>query len=286
MRRPITALLTAALTAALMTAPMAVAQAQVAAQAPANAMAGAGPAWAELTLAQQAALTPLKAHWTRIDANGKAKWIAVARSFPGMPAEERQRVQARMAEWTAMTPTERGRARQNFQELRNLPGEDRQALWEAYRALPPEQRQELAQRARPATAPRPATDQAQPTARRVVPVNPPPPTVKPVTPTVVQVKPGATTTLVSKPASPPLHNQPGLPKIAATPGFVHPQTLLPKRGPQGAATVRVPAEPARPPAAAAVVAPAAATATSAAAAAVAPPASVPPAAASAASSAP
>lgn len=279
MLRPITALLLAALAAA--------AHAQVAAQTPAAVVTGAGPAWTELTLAQQAALTPLKAHWSRIDANGKAKWIAVARRFPSMPAEERQRVQARMAEWTAMTPAERGRARQNFQELRNLPGEDRQALWEAYRALPPEQRQELAQRARPATAPKPATEPAPPTARRLVPVNPPPPTVKPVTPTVVQVKPGATTTLVSKPASPPLHNQPGLPKIAATPGFVNPQTLLPKRGPQGAATVKVPAEqPARAPAAAALAAPAAA-ATSAAAASAAPPASaVAPSAASAASSGP
>lgn len=284
MLRPITALLVAALAAA--------AQAQVAAQTPAAEAASAGPAWADLTLAQQAALTPLKAHWSRIDANGKAKWIAVARRFPSMPAEERQRVQARMAEWTAMTPAERGRARQNFQELRNLPGEDRQALWEAYRALPPEQRQELAQRARPATVPKPATDPVPPTARRLVPVNPPPPTVKPVTPTVVQVKPGATTTLVSKPASPPLHNQPGLPKIAATPGFVHPQTLLPRRGPQGAATVKVPAEPSKAPVAAPVAAPAAATlaapaaaaATSAAAASAAPPASVTPSAASAASS--
>jgi len=242
--RPITPLILAALAAA------AWAQQPVKAQAPAAAATATGPAWSELTLAQQAALTPLKSHWSRIDANGKAKWIVVARRFPTMPAEERQRVQARMAEWAAMTPAERGRARQNFQELRNLPGEDRQALWEAYRALPPEQRQELAERTRPAAPARPAVDPAPTTARRLVPVNPPPPTVKPVTPTVVQVKPGATTTLVSRPATPPLHNQPGLPKIAATPGFVHPQTLLPKRGPQGAATVKVPAEPAAVPAAA------------------------------------
>ena len=198
--------------------------------------AAGGPAWAELTLAQQSALSPLKGSWNGIDAARKAKWIVVAQRFPSMPAEERQRVQARMAEWAAMSPSERGRARQNFQELRKLPADDRQALWEAYRALPPEQRQELAQRARPvASAPRPA-DPA-PTARRIVPVNPPPVAVKPVTPTVVQVKPGATTTLVSKPASPPLHNQPGLPKIVATPSFVDPATLLPKRGPQGAATL-------------------------------------------------
>ena len=56
-----------------------------------------------------------------------------------------------------------------------------------------------------------------------------------VGPTVVQRGAGATTTLVSKPATPPLHQQAGLPKVAATPGFVDSTTLLPKRGAQGAA---------------------------------------------------
>lgn len=101
--------------------------------------------------------------------------------------------------------------------------------------------------------------------KRAVPVNPQPPAARPVTPTVVQVKPGVTTTLVNKTPSPPLHNQPGLPKITATPGFVDPQTLLPSRGPQGAAAIRMtpgerpaaappavaPQEPAAPPQAAA-----------------------------------
>lgn len=205
--------------------------------------AAGGPAWSDLSPAQQAALAPLKAHWQGIDANRKTKWIVVAQRFPAMPAAEQQRVQARMAEWAAMSPAERGRARQNFQELRSLPGPDRQALWEAYRALPPEEQRELAQRAKPA-ATRPSDASASVTARRVVPVNPAPVPVKPVTPTVVQVKPGATTTLVSKPPSPPPHNQPGLPKIAATPGFVNPATLLPRRGPQGAAAIVPPYEPA------------------------------------------
>jgi hypothetical protein len=60
----------------------------------------------------------------------------------------------------------------------------------------------------------------------------------------VQAKPGATTTLMSQRALPPAHHQPGLPKIAATEGFVDHSTLLPQRGPQGAA---VRAEPASSP---------------------------------------
>ena len=72
-------------------------------------------------------------------------------------------------------------------------------------------------------------------------VHPAPANVKPVSPTVVQAKPGASTTLVSKTPAPPLHHQAGLPKIAATDGFVNPSTLLPSRGPQGAAAIAAPA---------------------------------------------
>jgi hypothetical protein len=53
---------------------------------------------------------------------------------------------------------------------------------------------------------------------------------------VVQAQPGATTTLITKRPVPPTHQQTGLPKIAATPEFVDKATLLPQRGPQGAAT--------------------------------------------------
>jgi hypothetical protein len=53
---------------------------------------------------------------------------------------------------------------------------------------------------------------------------------------VVQAKPGVTTNPISVRPAPPLHQQPGLPKIAATPEFVDKRTLLPQRGPQGAAT--------------------------------------------------
>lgn len=226
---------------------------------PRPASAETGLTWAELTPPQQAALAPLRQHWSGIDGNRKYKWVQVAQRFPGMPAEERQRVQARMAEWASMTPSERGRARQNFQELRNLPTQDRHALWEAYRALPDDQRRELAQRARPAAraaeaaasgspsaagtqvpsgtpAPAGGPGAATATAKAKVPINPGPVAVKPVTPTVLQARPGATTTLVTKTPTPPAHNQPGLPKITASDGFVNRSTLLPRRGPQGAAT--------------------------------------------------
>lgn len=205
-----------------------------------------GPPWKSLRSAEQASLAPLEKVWPTLDASRKEKWLVLARRFPDLSAKERDRIRDRMVEWVAMTPLERGRARQNFQEMQIGRLEDRKALWEAYQALPAERRQELAQRAKPSASaplpvPRAATGvpgdgkSAVATKRNFVPANPGATAPRPVSPTVVQAKPGATTTLLTKSASPPVHNQPGLPKIAATDGFVNPSTLLPKRGPQGAA---------------------------------------------------
>lgn len=205
-----------------------------------------GPPWKSLRPADQAALAPLEKSWPTLDASRKEKWLVLARRLPEMSERERIRIRERMLEWVAMSPLERGRARQNFQEMQLGRLEDRQALWEAYQALPVEQRQALAQRAKPAGSspahsPRAVASAAADgrvtasTKRNLVPANPGAGAARPVSPTLVQAKPGATTTLLTTSASPPAHNQPGLPKIAATDGFVNPSTLLPKRGPQGAA---------------------------------------------------
>lgn len=192
------------------------------------------PTWASLGRAQQAALEPLHRDWATIDAEGKRKWIEVARHFPNLPAAERERIQTRMTEWARMTPTERGRARLQFQESRQMSPEDRQARWEAYKAMPPDERRALAQKARlPAKAAEPRASESV-AKRNVVPAARQT-SVKAVAPAVMQAKPGVSTTLMNSQPPPPTHQQPGLPKIVATPSFVDPQTLLPKRGPQGAA---------------------------------------------------
>jgi hypothetical protein len=202
----------------------------------------AGPAWSSLSPAQRTALAPLQRDWSGIDGPRKQKWLEIAARFPAMPPAERARVQARMTEWARMTPQERGRARLQFQEARQVPPQERQARWEAYQALPPEQKAELKQRATP---PAPASRPPASASRKsnIVPNPGYAAPARPVAPTMVQATPGATTTLVTRPPAPPAHQQTGLPKIAATPGFVDSKTLLPKRGPQGAAAVR-PAPPA------------------------------------------
>jgi len=234
---------------------------------PALADTEKGAPWARLTVAQQQALAPLQRDWALIDAQRKQKWLELAERMPKLPADERQLIQARMAEWARMTPAQRAGARAQFQETRQLTVDERQARWQEYQALPDDQRRQLARQAKPPVVPTPgstpkpaglaalkppaaavpATATASSPAAAVTPfaaaaksniVGMRQPTPAPsVTPVVVQAKPGATTTTVATRPSPPVHSQAGLPKIAATPDFVDRSTLLPKRGPQAAAAL-------------------------------------------------
>lgn len=221
-------------------------QAQTPAAAPMVASVS-GAAWASLTPAQQSSLAPLKKDWQTIDAPRKQKWLEIAARMPSMPPEERQRVQARMTEWARMTPDERGLARLQFQEARQISPQERQSRWDAYLALPVEERRALANSARtvpqasrasvrgpagePATAPATASVQKN----NMVTAPSTNTAAKTVAPTVVQAKPGASTTLISKTATPPAHAQVGQPKIATGQGKVDRSTLLPQAGPQSAA---------------------------------------------------
>ena len=225
------------------------------------AAAEEGVRWHRLKPAQREALKPLQQEWSQIDASRKQKWIELADRLPGMPPEERARVQGRMADWSRLSPVERGQARLRYQEARQVPLDDRRSRWEAYQALSPEQKSELAARAAAERAQRGeasrrgaatgrlerrAAEAPQPKSNIVG--NPSYATrPRAVGPTTVQAVPGATTTFITRRPSPPPHQHIGLPKVAATPEFVDRSTLLPQRGPQGAAVRAVPPREARPP---------------------------------------
>jgi hypothetical protein len=228
-RRGLTAVV---LVAAALGAPMALAQS--------NASVNASPAWNSLTPSQQSALRPLESEWAGIDTPRRQKWIEVASRFDRMSPDERQRTQERMGEWARMSPKQRNEARANFQTARQLSPDERQQRWEAYRALPEQERKDLAaqSRAKLVAAPERSRSTAPISGPKVNTV--PNPLLdarkpKPVTPGITQAKPGATTTSIAVKPSPPLHQQTGLPKVAATPEFVDTTTLLPQRGAQGAA---------------------------------------------------
>jgi hypothetical protein len=169
--------------------------------------------------------------------------------MPSMSSDERQRVQARMTEWSKLTPEQRGTTRFQFKQAKELAPTNRQARWDAYQALPDDQKKELASRAPPPQAQAESTSRAralraesasQPGAQsksNMVVKTDPGRKARAVAPAVVQAPAGATTTLISKTPAPPVHQQAGLPKITASPTFVNPSTLLPQRGPQGAAVI-------------------------------------------------
>lgn len=213
------------------------------------------PAWAQLPAVEQRALEPLQAQWPSMDSARRQKWREIAQRYPKLPIEQQERLRSRMVEWAAMSPDERGSARLRFEESKLLlPTEERRARWEAYQALPEEQRQQLLNKAElrkpvatstsassaahplkltPGTSS--ALTQAQPKSN-IVPVAPATAAARSIAPVTVQAAAGASTRTLTQRPAPPRHQHAGLPKIAATPEFIDSRTLLPQRGPQGVDT--------------------------------------------------
>ncbi len=245
----VSALLLGALVSSLLALPLGAWASDPAAKARKPSLAvSQDDSWASLTRDQKKHLAPLASQWHTLDGTSRDKWITLANRFPQLSPAEQQRLQARMTQWSQLPAQQRGEARLRFQNTRQLSPAERQQSWAAYQALSPEERRELAQQARrkqkpvvlPATEPGPreAGQQTGPRQRdrkaNLVPGTHAGAAPEVVAPTVVKAGRGATTSLVTQPARPPLHQQAGLPKINTAKGFVDEQTLLPRKGVQGA----------------------------------------------------
>lgn len=204
--------------------------------------------WNDLSRRQRAALAPLESEWSRSDATDRAMWLELAERYRNLPAEEQARLQKRMSEWARLGPRERGQARLQFQEASRWSAAERRERWEAYQSLAPEAREALAQRWKLEAATREKERRLNgggTAGKRNVyeQPRPSPAPLKAATATTVPARVGATSRPLVRPADEPGIQQHGLPKIAATPSFVDPTTLLPRRGPHGAAIVSQPATP-------------------------------------------
>ena len=164
--------------------------------------AEAKPTWAELTAPQRQSLAPLAASWNTLSEAHKRKWLALSQNYPNLPPAEQARVHSRMAEWAALSPQQRTTARLNFAESKNVPVQDKKAMWEAYQQLSPEEKRKLAAGA---AAAKPA----------------PPPTA-----VAVQPEPRQKLAKVPKPVRPDLRT----PRIAGMRDQVDHNTLLPQPG--------------------------------------------------------
>ncbi|MEO7954999.1 MAG: DUF3106 domain-containing protein [Polaromonas sp.] len=134
----------------------------------APAKATSRPAWSELTPLQRQALAPLASNWNTISESQKRKWLEISKNYSSLPPEGQATLNSRMHEWVTLSPQERAQARLNFgktKELsRQLTSEEKNAKWQAYQALSPEEKQKLAAKASPrpsgaATAVKPVAPQ-------------------------------------------------------------------------------------------------------------------------------
>ncbi len=102
------------------------------------------PAWRDLTPVEQSSLRPLAANWETLSEAQKRKWIAIALNYPRMNPGEQAKLHSRMAEWVSLSRQQRERARLNFAQTKQLTPSQKNANWQAYQALSPEERQKLA----------------------------------------------------------------------------------------------------------------------------------------------
>jgi len=112
-----------------------------------SSLVEAGPLWHNLTDVERRTLSPLASSWSSMGETRKRKWLKIADSMPSMDETERNKLHERMEEWAKLSRTEREQARLNFAQSKVAGKTERQANWEAYQALSPEERQKLAEKA-------------------------------------------------------------------------------------------------------------------------------------------
>ena len=110
------------------------------------------PAWQDLTRVQQMSLEPLAAKWNSLGEAQKRKWLAIASNYPKLTPQEQEKLHSRMTEWVSLSQQQRAEARLNFAQSKQLTPSQKNATWQAYQELSPEEKQKLATSATPKPA--------------------------------------------------------------------------------------------------------------------------------------
>ena len=110
-------------------------------------------AWNRLTPLQQQALKPLATSWQSISEAQRMKWLAISKNYLSLPPAEQLTMHGRMNEWVALSPAQRAEARLNFAKTKELSAqltpEEKLSKWQAYQALSPAEKENLASKAGP-----------------------------------------------------------------------------------------------------------------------------------------
>lgn len=181
----------------------------------AHVAAAARPAWSELTPQQQQALAPLASSWSTISEAQKRKWLEISKNYSALSPEDQATLNSRMNEWVLLTPQQRAQARLNFgktKELsKQLTAEEKNAQWQAYQALSPEEKQKLAAKASP--KPAGAATAVKPVAPQKL-VTTPAPAIKPASKPPLKIDAPLPAATIPKAAAPGLQ---AVPDAAAPP---------------------------------------------------------------------
>lgn len=105
--------------------------------------ASAVKTWQQLSAQEKTALAPLADRWNELTEIQRGKWQQVARQFHQLPAADQIVLQERMSDWVALSPTQRNRARLNFNVLQSLSTEEKRTRWDEYQALSEDRKKAL-----------------------------------------------------------------------------------------------------------------------------------------------
>jgi len=105
--------------------------------------------WSLLTADQQRALQPLAQSWGSLSDGQQRKWLEISRNYPSLSSADKAKMHSRMSAWVALSPRGRAEARLNFAATNELSKElspqEKQAKWETYQSLSPEEKRKLAE---------------------------------------------------------------------------------------------------------------------------------------------
>jgi Protein of unknown function (DUF3106) len=88
--------------------------------------------WTALAPNERRVLGPVQDEWDRMPGYQQQRLLSSARRYPSLQPIQKERFDARIRDWAAMTPEQRRAARETFQGLRRLPPDKQHELRERW----------------------------------------------------------------------------------------------------------------------------------------------------------
>jgi len=103
--------------------------------------------WSDLSTVQKEILSSLEEDWPNLTVEQRVKWIQLANRYDNLTEAEKERLRARMADWSKLPSNEKRIARANFLKAQSVSNDQKLEAWEAYQQLSAEEKKELAENA-------------------------------------------------------------------------------------------------------------------------------------------